>query len=247
MRSSTPGAPPTLLSARTWALWTGALSAVLLVLVAVDWAPLISVDRKVAHRLHRDAVAEPGLTEANQVLSDWVWDPWTMRALIAVAVVALWWRGQRRLALWVAATSVLATVVQQGLKTALGRERPRWPDPVDFAHYAAYPSGHAMTAAVTCGLLLWLLARRYPGPRLWWAAVALAVVSVLGVGLTRIYLGVHWITDVVGGWLLGALTVALAVLLYGRGGGWRQGHEGRPKPPVLRRSPASPQNRRPPR
>jgi undecaprenyl-diphosphatase len=52
-----------------------------------------------------------------------------------------------------------------------------------------------------------------------------AVVSVLGVGLTRIWLGVHWPSDVVGGWLLGALLVALAVTSYER---WRGGKE---KPP----------------
>jgi undecaprenyl-diphosphatase len=47
-------------------------------------------------------------------------------------------------------------------------------------------------------------------------AVALAVVSVVGVGLTRVWLGVHRPSDVVGGWLIGALVVALAVGAYGR-------------------------------
>ncbi|NEE24273.1 hypothetical protein G3M53_02170, partial [Streptomyces sp. SID7982] len=106
------------------ALWTGAVvgaaSAVLLVLVAVRWSPLMSLDRSVADTLHRHAVADPGLVHVNRVLTDWVWDPWTMRALIAVAVIALWWRGARLLALWTAATSLLATLLQQGLKAAVG-------------------------------------------------------------------------------------------------------------------------------
>ncbi|MEU0158355.1 phosphatase PAP2 family protein [Streptomyces sp. NPDC006261] len=197
-----------------------ALFAVLLALVAAQWPPLMALDRAVADSLHRQAVAEPGLVRANRVLTDWFWDPWTMRALVAVAAVALWWRGARLLALWVAAASLFGSLLQQGLKAALDRERPRWPDPVDTAHFAAFPSGHAMTAVVSCGLLLWLLRLYGAGPALWAAAVAVAVVSVIGVAVTRVYLGVHWLTDVVGGALLGAAVVAFAVAGYGYGYGY---------------------------
>ncbi|MFE3325952.1 phosphatase PAP2 family protein [Streptomyces sp. NPDC059176] len=212
-----PSRPRTAVPApsRTAAL-TGALSLLLLLAVAVSWAPVVSLDRLVAGELHASARAEPGFTRVNRVLTDWVWDPWTMRALLLAAVVTLLWHGARLLALWVAAASALGTALQQALKSLVGRARPHWPDPVDSAHYAAFPSGHAMSAAVTCGLLLWLLARAGPGPRVWWAAVVLAAVSVLGVGFTRIYLGVHWLTDVLAGWLLGACVVALAVLSYER-------------------------------
>lgn len=48
------------------------------------------------------------------------------------------------------------------------------------------------------------------------SALAVAVVSVAGVGVTRVWLGVHWATDVVGGWLLGTLVVAVAALVHGR-------------------------------
>ncbi|MFE6668145.1 phosphatase PAP2 family protein [Streptomyces sp. NPDC057697] len=192
------------------------LSLVVLVLVAVRLPSLMSLDRTVAEALHRRAVTEPGLVHANRILTDWVWDPWTMRALTAVAVGVLWWRGARLLAVWVAATSVVGTLVQQGLKSAVGRERPRWPDPVDSAHYAAFPSGHAMTAMVTCGMLLWLLRRYGAGPPLWRAASAMACVSVVGVGLTRLYLGVHWPSDVLGGWLLGGALVGFSIAGYTR-------------------------------
>ena len=197
------------------------LAAVLLILVVVRWSPLMALDRSVARALHRRAVAEPGVVHANRILTDWVWDPWTMRALVAVAVAVLWWRGARLLAGWVAMTSVLSTVLQQGLKSAVGRPRPRWPDPVDTAHYAAFPSGHALTATVSCGLLLWLLHRYGASRPVRRAALAVAVVSVLGVGFTRLYLGVHWPSDVVGGWLLGAALTgfsAAAFERYGRHG-----------------------------
>ncbi|MGW7450773.1 phosphatase PAP2 family protein [Streptomyces sp. NPDC054787] len=191
--------------------WVGIGCAVLgtvLTVLVVGWRPLLSYDEQVARDLHAHAVAHRGLTHAMRVLTDWVWDPWTMRALAALACVLLWRRGDRERALRVAVATIAATVVQQGLKALVGRERPVWSDPVDSAHYAAYPSGHALTATVVCGLLLWLLPR--PAPT--WAPVAwtVAAVSVLGVGFTRVYLGVHWLSDVVAGWLLGVTLVALA-------------------------------------
>ncbi|MFJ8857737.1 phosphatase PAP2 family protein [Streptomyces sp. NPDC102451] len=190
------------------------LSLVLLALVAARWPPLMSLDTTVAEALHRRAVTQQGLVQVTRVLTDWVWDPWAMRLLTAAVVVALWWRGSRLLAGWVAATSLLTSLVQQGLKAAVGRERPRWPDPVDSAQYAAFPSGHAMTAAVTCGLLVWLLRLHGVRPPLWWGALVLAVVSVAGVALTRVYLGVHWLSDVLGGVLLGGAVAALSVAAY---------------------------------
>ncbi|MCX4776517.1 phosphatase PAP2 family protein [Streptomyces sp. NBC_01264] len=199
-------------------------SAVLTVLVALGWGPLLSLDGWIARGLHSYAVSHPGVTRLMRVLSDWVWDPWTMRALAGAVCLWLWWRGRGRCALRIAVATVAASVVSQGLKFLVGRERPVWPDPVVTADYASYPSGHALTATTVCGLLGWLAAqgsarpaaqslpreRALPRPALA-LLVALAAVSVLGVGFTRIYLGVHWFSDVVAGWLLGAVLVALAV------------------------------------
>ncbi|MFE4258456.1 phosphatase PAP2 family protein [Streptomyces sp. NPDC056883] len=207
---------------------------VLTVLVATGWAPLLSFDGRIARALHSYAVSHTGVTGLVRVLSDWVWDPWTMRALAGAACLRLWWRGNGRCALRIALATLAASAVSQGLKVWVGRERPVWPDPVVSADYAAYPSGHAMTAMVVCGLLVWLVARgparpfsdrgsrsssrplsqsssRPPGRSRAAVALFLAAVSVLGVGFTRIYLGVHWFSDVLGGWLLGAVIVALAV------------------------------------
>lgn len=193
-----------------------ALSALLVALVAAEWGPLLAFDRASADRLHRWAVAEPGVTHTNRILTDWVWDPWTMRVLTAVAVVLVWLQGARALAVGIVVTAAVGAAVQQGLKAALDRARPSWPDPVDSAHYAAFPSGHAMTATVTFGVLLWLLRRQGVSRGVWRTAVAVAVVSVVGVGLTRLWLGVHWPSDVLGGWLLGGCLVALFIATYGR-------------------------------
>ncbi|WP_432136158.1 MULTISPECIES: phosphatase PAP2 family protein [unclassified Streptomyces] len=201
------------------AVLLGVCSAVLLSLVAAAWRPLVETDGDISRTTHRWAVGEPGLTHACRILTDWVWDPVTLRLLsVAVAVWLVWRRSAVWTAVWLMAAIWGGTLVQQGLKAAVGRDRPVWPDPVDSAHYAAFPSGHAMTATVVCGLLLWLLRRGGAGRLLWRTAVAAASVSVVGVGLTRVWLGVHWPSDVVGGWLLGATLVAGAVAAHQR---WR--------------------------
>ncbi|MEU4489524.1 phosphatase PAP2 family protein [Streptomyces purpurascens] len=194
-------------------------SALLLTLVAVRWSPLITTDGDISGTTHRWAVDEPGITQAFRVLTDWVWDPWTMRLLCAAVVVWLVVRlAARWTAVWLALAVTLGTLLQQALKAAVDRPRPVWPDPVDSAHYSAYPSGHAMTATVVCGLFLWLLHRHGVSRAVWRSALTVAVVSVIGVGLTRVWLGVHWPSDVLGGWLLGALVVALAVWVHQRAG-----------------------------
>lgn len=194
-------------------------SALLLTLVTVEWRPLIDVDERISRTTHRWAVDNHGLTHTFRILTDWVWDPLTMRLVCAAAMVWLVWRRSAWwTALWLAATCALGTLFQQTLKALVARPRPVWPDPVDSAHYAAFPSGHAMTATVVCGLLLWLLHDYGAGRAVWRTAMTLAVISVAGVGLTRVWLGVHWPSDVVGGWVLGALVVAVAVGAYERWG-----------------------------
>ncbi|MCX4662317.1 phosphatase PAP2 family protein [Streptomyces uncialis] len=218
---SSPPRPPRPAGARAprAALVLFGLAALLLALVAARWSPLMDLDGRIARTTHRWAVAEPGLTHANRILTDWIWDPWAMRLLLAVVVLWLLRRREVRLACWLVATSLVGTLLQQSLKAAVGRERPSWPDPVDSAHFNAFPSGHALTATVVSGLVLWVLLRHGVAPALWRTAVALAVVSVLGAGLTRIWLGVHWPSDVLEGWLLGALMVTLAIVSYERTGG----------------------------
>lgn len=195
-------------------------NAVLLALVAVRWTPLTDADAAVDDALHRAAVADPGVTHAMRILTDWVWDPWTMRLLCAVLVLYLLIRRRDPvLAAWTAVTCAVGTLLQQGLKAAVDRPRPVWPDPVDSAHYAAFPSGHAMTATVVLGLLLWLLRRHAAPPAAYRTALAVTVVSLLGVGITRLWLGVHWPTDILGGYLLGALTVAASATAHRAWGG----------------------------
>lgn len=104
---------------------------------------------------------------------------------------------------WAALVFILGSAVSagivQGLKALFGRLRPE--DILLEIDSGSFPSGHAANAATVATLLAVLLAR-------WWVAVAGAVYVIL-MALSRTYLGAHWITDTVGGALLG-VSVALA-------------------------------------
>ena len=113
-----------------------------------------------------------------------------------------------------AAIAVLAAVaggVVRSTALKLGFDRPR-PDLVPHAvevYTASFPSGHSMMAAVTYLTLGALLARVEGDWRLKLYWVGIALLLTLLVGFSRVYLGVHWPSDVLGGWALGA-TWALA-------------------------------------
>ncbi|MFD9082726.1 phosphatase PAP2 family protein [Streptomyces erythrochromogenes] len=200
-----------------------------MVAAASGAAPLLHLDRALAEGLHRLALGHPSWTRANRILTDWVWDPWTVRLLIVGAVAVLWLRRRRTLALWVAGTCAVEWTLRAVLRWAIGRPRPVWEDPVDSASFASMPSGHAMTMAAGSVLLLWLARQGHPPPAVWILAVTAAAVSVAGVAFTRMYLGVHWPSDTVAGVLLGS-GLSMASLA-----GWKSAHHPRstwttPKP-----------------
>jgi undecaprenyl-diphosphatase len=139
-----------------------------------------------------------------------------LAVLASLAVVLVAVRGHRAQALFVAIALVASLVLNHALKLLFGRPRPA----LDWAEARpdhAFPSGHAMNAFVLY-VALALIAWHFWGRRAGIAAMALSLVVVMAVGASRVYLGVHWLTDVVGGFLAGAmLLLVLAAVFAGAG------------------------------
>ena len=99
-------------------------------------------------------------------------------------------------------------------KAALGHARPPLAQAVAAADGYGFPSGHAAAAAAVCGAAAWLCSvrmRSWRGRVAVWAAAAMLAALV---GISRVYLGVHWVSDVVGGWLFGTLWMAIVLACW---------------------------------
>ncbi|RPE36618.1 phosphatase PAP2 family protein [Kitasatospora cineracea] len=109
---------------------------------------------------------------------------------------------------------VAGQLLRQGLMRAFARPRPPVADWAFDASGFAFPSGHAFTSALSAGLLALAVARARPRAARFAAAGAALFAGVIG--FTRVYLGVHWPLDVLGGWLLASAWLALGGWLLGR-------------------------------
>jgi undecaprenyl-diphosphatase len=135
-------------------------------------------------------------------------------ALLTAAVVGfLFLQHRRRLALLMLAAVVSGTVLETTLKEVFARARPELVPLGAAASTYSFPSGHSMMSAIVYLSLAALLARALPtrGLKAYVLALAMAV-SVL-VGISRVYLAVHWPTDVLAGWAAGAVWAILWWLL----------------------------------
>jgi undecaprenyl-diphosphatase len=129
----------------------------------------------------------------------------------ALVLLACGWhllrRRPRPALIWLL-VGLVTLLLQWQLKLLFLRPRPLlWLRLIDLAD-PAWPSGHALSTATFFSLLAAHASQRWPARA--WLAWAVAVAGILYVGVGRLYLGVHWPTDVLGGWLLGAAQALLA-------------------------------------
>ena len=103
-----------------------------------------------------------------------------------------------------------ALILNESFKLLFHRPRPIFPWSIGDEHTFSFPSGHSLFSVTLYGTLCWLALRH--GTR-WWQVVPVAVALPLAIGTSRIYLGEHYPTDVLAGWLCGALWTATVILI----------------------------------
>lgn len=191
--------------------------AVLLVLVTLD-SPVLAVDRWIATRLNDAVAGNPVLVTVLERVTALGGGP-TVTVVLTTLTVALLIRRRLRLAVYVAVTGAGAAVLSPTVKMLVGRLRPTVETPIASVGGGSFPSGHALGSIVTYGVLL-LVLLPVLRPR-WRRPVIVAVILlVAAIGFTRLALGVHYLSDVLAGWLLGLGWLAVTTFAFRA---WRRG------------------------
>lgn len=187
------------------------LFAAAVVLVAVPFGilldqvvrngPLLSVDRGLAVRFHGAVHDHPNAVRALKAVTFLGGPPFLyVVGLLAGAYVLR--RGRTRLAIYLAVTGIGGGLVDTAVKVLVNRPRPEFEQPIAHALGKSFPSGHAMSSTVLYGalVLIFLPALSRRGKIV---ATSSAAVLVLAIAASRLALGVHFLSDVVGGIVLG--------------------------------------------
>ena len=129
-------------------------------------------------------------------------------SLIVMALIAagwLVWHGRRSESLLVVVTAGGGLLLAPLLKLVFERPRPALTDHIVLVDSWSFPSGHSTNSMVVLGLLTVLAVRERPGRLRRTLLVAIGAFLVLAVGFSRVYLGVHWPSDVLAGWAAGSV------------------------------------------
>jgi len=141
----------------------------------------------------------------------------TVLSLLVALSVAMLLLHRRRFQAAVFATAVVGGQAAAELaKHLVGRDRPDLVPHLDQVYSSSFPSGHSAMSPIVYFTLASLLAAGEPNRAAKGLLMAAAVLLVLAIGASRVYLGVHWPTDVLAGWAMGAAVALVATLVLHR-------------------------------
>jgi undecaprenyl-diphosphatase len=188
---------------------------------------LISVDTAAARNLHELVRGHPIFITFMKVLTFVGTPPWFF-LIVTIAVVFLWRRNRVRLAVYLSATSLIGGLIDSAVKILVDRPRPSLEHPILTAHGKSFPSGHAMSSTVVYGAILLTFLPAIPRKRR--AALIVGYLFLIAaIGFSRLALGVHYLTDVLGGYTLGAAWLAASTAAFGI---WREERGRKPATPI---------------
>ncbi|MGH3378533.1 MAG: phosphatase PAP2 family protein [Actinoallomurus sp.] len=191
-------------------------------LVDTKWGPLRRLDEHATLRANAWVLHHHGLVDPLRATS-YLFHAWVFRVIVVALAGWLFYQGARRLAAWALTTLVAAGVLDVLLKVLIDRPRPSLPSAIAHAPGGSFPSGHALTAVVGTSTIVLILLPVLHGA---WRVVAWAAATLISAlsGACRVLLGVHYVSDVIAGWILGAAIVLGTVAAFET---WRR-DEGRP-------------------
>jgi undecaprenyl-diphosphatase len=171
---------------------------------------LTDIDRQIGLRLQAERETAPRVRHTFIVLTE-IGSSEAMTGLTVLVALALLMRRRRLLTIvWLIAL-IGTAVLNQGLKAVFERPRPDFPDPVIMEHSNSFPSGHSMGAVVAFGLLAYFLLLALTDRREKVGVVLVAAALALAIGFSRVYLGAHYFSDVVGGFAIGGAWLSVCI------------------------------------
>jgi membrane-associated phospholipid phosphatase len=141
-------------------------------------------------------------------------NPSSLAFLTAVVVMVLAARGHRALPLFLTLATLLGGGLNRYLKLYFARERPELTMALRLAEGYSFPSGHAMASVVVFGTLAYVIIHL---PASWMArsaGLAVALTTAFTIGLSRVYLGVHWLSDIAAGFLVGVVWLVFSTTAF---------------------------------
>lgn len=152
----------------------------------------------------------------DQIFSIVTWlGEWKMLVPLALIIVVWFWAKNKKDVVWPFLTAVLgAELSGQLLKLVVQRPRPL--GGLENESTFSFPSGHALIAVVFYGFLTYYFWQSAKNQAQKYLALALGVILISVIGFSRLYLGVHYLSDVLGGYSLGALWLGLGIFLAER-------------------------------
>jgi membrane-associated phospholipid phosphatase len=135
----------------------------------------------------------------------------TVVSVFLVTLLILWWRGYRQEAKIFGLACLGGVVLNTQLKLFFSKPRPQlWQQLITETSFS-FPSGHALGSLVLYGCIAYLLATRYPqSARI---IYLITVIVVIAIGASRLYLGVHWPTDIIAGYGVGFLWLMMCITM----------------------------------
>lgn len=154
--------------------------------------------------------ANPAL-DAVMLAITWLGDPSFVVIVVFASFFVLWWRRDRQKAKIFLIACLGALILNTGLKLCFTKQRPQlWHSLIRETSFS-FPSGHALGSLVLYGLIAYFLATNYPKFSI--LIYSLTVILIAAIGLSRLYLGVHWFTDIVAGYGVGFLWLMICIYM----------------------------------
>jgi undecaprenyl-diphosphatase len=185
---------------------------ILLVLVRLQWRPLESVDHGAAAHINALIAGRPALVSVVKAVT-FLGSTGVLWTVIGASALLLAIRRRWRLVLYLLVTGAGALVMDPILKDLVGRLRPVVAHPVAHGGGNSFPSGHSLGSIVCYGAVYLVF---LPATRGRWrtAFTAVIVALVALIGISRILLGVHYLSDVLGGWTLGITWLGVTAFAF---------------------------------